>query len=133
MERLPRHILVIGLLITAASEREVLAFLKTHEATHLLLTRKDPRTSLLRGALSDAFVPVYPKKNFAAAEVKLWELRYPPDILTDLKYLKTGFPNIDTAVGSVLARGEGVRGHRQVPQTLLFSPQLLSGKKKLLL
>ena len=79
----------------ATSESEALAFLKTHNATHLMLTKKDPKDSFLRGELSAAFLPVYPKKNFADATVKLWAIAYPADIQTDPKYLKTGFPEID--------------------------------------
>lgn len=79
----------------ATSESEALAFLKTHGATHLMLTGKDPSRSFLHGNLSNAFVPVYPHKDFAVARVKVWELRYPPDIQTDVKYLKTGFREID--------------------------------------
>ena len=79
----------------ATSEREALEYLKTHGATHLMFTKKDPKDSFLHGQLSDAFVPVYPKMRFADATVKVWELRYPPDIKTDGKYLETGFPEID--------------------------------------
>ena len=79
----------------ATSERDALGFLKTHGATHLMLTKKDPYDSFLRGQLSAAFVPVYPKKNFADATVKIWAIEYPVDIQTDPKYLKTGFPEID--------------------------------------
>ena len=79
----------------ATSENEVLVYLKTHGATHIMLTRKDPQNSFLHGQLSDAFVPVYPKVKFANAEVKVWVLHYPPNIKTDPKYLKTGFPEID--------------------------------------
>ena len=76
-------------------ESEVLTFLKTHGATHLLLTSKDPSRSFLRGELSPAFKPIYPEENFSEAPVKLWEIHYPLDIKTDPKYLKTGFPEID--------------------------------------
>ena len=79
----------------ATSESEALAFLKTHNATHLMLTKKDPTNSFLRGELSEAFLPVYPKKNFADATVKIWAIEYPADIRTDPNYLKTGFPEID--------------------------------------
>ncbi|MYB92659.1 hypothetical protein F4167_11000 [Candidatus Poribacteria bacterium] len=77
------------------SESEALAFLKTHGATHLMLTGKDPRRSFLSGELSPAFVPIYPKENFTDATVKIWHIHYPDDIKTDPKYLKTGFPEID--------------------------------------
>ena len=79
----------------ATSEIEALVYLKTHGVTHIMLTKKDPHTSFLRGDLSDAFRPVYPRGNFANAVVKVWELRYPSDIQTDVKYLKTGFREID--------------------------------------
>ncbi len=80
----------------APSEGEALAFLKTHDATHLMLTRKDPKDSLLRGKLSKAFVPIYPQKNFTDTTVKIWAITYPEDIKTDVKYLKTGFHEIDS-------------------------------------
>ena len=79
----------------ATSEHEVLEYLKTHGATHLMLTKKDPHDSFLHGQLSEAFVPVYPKKNFADATVRVWAIESPPDIQSDPKYLKTGFPEID--------------------------------------
>ncbi|MCY3742306.1 MAG: hypothetical protein OXH00_14925 [Candidatus Poribacteria bacterium] len=73
----------------AKSEREVLTFLRTHNVTHLLLSRKDPKKTFLNGDLSSAFVPLFPEKNFAAANVKVWAIHYPPDIKTDDKYLAT--------------------------------------------
>ena len=79
----------------ATSEREALAYLKTHGSTHIMLTRKDFQNSFLRGQLSEAFIAVYPKSKFADAAVKVWEIHYPPDIKTDPKYLETGFPEID--------------------------------------
>ena len=79
----------------ATSENEVLEYLKTHGATHIMLTGKAPSRSFLHGDLSDAFLPVYPKKNFDDGPIKVWELHYPPDIKTDPKYLKTGFREID--------------------------------------
>ena len=51
-----------------------------------------------RGDLPDIFVPVYPPDRAAAADVKIWEIYYPPDIQTDVKYLKTGFPEIDAVL-----------------------------------
>ena len=48
-----------------------------------------------RGELSNIFVPVYPTDGNDTAEFKIWEIHYPPDIQTDPKYLKTGFPEID--------------------------------------
>lgn len=79
----------------ASSEREALEYLKTHGATHILLTKKAPHNSFLHGQLSNAFLPVYPKKDFDDAPIKIWKIQYPPDIQTDPKYLKTGFPEID--------------------------------------
>ena len=80
----------------ATAEREALGYLKTHGATHLMLTKNDPHNSFLRGELSEVFVPVYPKKNlFSDATVKIWAIAYPADIETDVKYLKTGFREID--------------------------------------
>ena len=76
----------------AENERDVLEFLKSHTATHLMLTEKEPPESFLRGHLSDAFVPVYPRENFTDATVKIWELRYPPDIKPHPKYLETEPP-----------------------------------------
>lgn len=43
----------------------------------------------LRGEHTDIFVPVYPTDDSAAKEIKVWEIRYPPDIETDEKYLAT--------------------------------------------
>jgi len=83
----------------ATSEREALDFLKTHTATHLMLAGEETATvPFLHGETSDAFVPVYPARNFANALVKVWEIHYPPDIQPNLKYLETGFPEIDKAL-----------------------------------
>ena len=73
----------------AANEREVLEYLKTHGATHLMLTPSGPIYTLLRRRLSKAFLPVYPKDNFSNSDVKIWEIRYPPDIHPNPKYLAT--------------------------------------------
>ncbi|MDE0322662.1 MAG: hypothetical protein OXN27_01965 [Candidatus Poribacteria bacterium] len=43
----------------------------------------------LRGEHTDIFVPVYPTDDNAAKEIKVWEIRYPPDIETDERYLAT--------------------------------------------
>ena len=43
----------------------------------------------LRGEHSDVFVPVYPTDEDSAKDIKVWEIRYPPDIETDEKYLAT--------------------------------------------
>jgi hypothetical protein len=45
-----------------------------------------------RGESSETFVPVYPKEEFTDAEVKVWEIRYPPDIKSNPKYLETKSP-----------------------------------------
>ena len=82
----------------ATSEREALEYLKTHGTTHIMLTGKDPKDSFLRGQLSEAFVPVYPREQFTEANVNVWEIHYPPDIKTDPKYLETGFPEIDAVL-----------------------------------
>ena len=79
----------------ATSEIKALEYLKTHGATHLMLTKKDPKDSFLHGDLSDAFLPIYPKKDFDDASVKVWKLHYPSEVKTDIKYLKTNFPEID--------------------------------------
>ena len=43
----------------------------------------------LRGEHKDIFVPVYPTDDSTAKDIKVWEIRYPPDIETDEKYLAT--------------------------------------------
>ena len=48
-----------------------------------------------RGDIPDLFVPVYPIDRDASADVKIWEIHYPPDIQTNPKYLRTGIPEID--------------------------------------
>ena len=73
----------------AATEKDVLTFLKTHGATHIMITAKQPEETVLRGPLSDAFIPVYPIENFETAVVKVWTLHYPPKIQPDPKYLAT--------------------------------------------
>ena len=76
----------------AKTEREALEFLKSHTATHLMLTGKETATApFLRGESSSAFVPVYPTENFTKALVKVWEIRYPPNIESNPKYLATRF------------------------------------------
>lgn len=50
----------------------------------------------LRGIPSDAFKLVYEtQKTGDPTVVKVWEIHYPPDIHPDVKYLKTGIPEID--------------------------------------
>lgn len=43
----------------------------------------------LRGESSEIFVPVYPEDGDATAEVKVWEIRYPPSVKSNPKYLET--------------------------------------------
>ena len=76
----------------ATDEKEALTFLKTHGVTHIMLTKKEGERSLLRQQLSDAFVRVYPETDRPSAEVKVWEIHYPPDIRPNSKYLETLFP-----------------------------------------
>ncbi len=73
----------------ATDPRAALEFLKTHEATHLMLTQSQPPEVFRQGELSDAFVPVYPTDDFAEAGVKVWQIHYPPDIQLNPKYLAT--------------------------------------------
>ena len=76
----------------AKTEREALEFLRSHRATHLMLTVKEAATApFLRGEPNCAFVPIYPEDNFGKALVKVWEIRYPPDIRSNPKYLATKF------------------------------------------
>ncbi len=72
------------------SERLCLEFLKTHGATHLMLIGDQfDSNPLLSQQQSKAFVLIYPNQEFSNARVKIWEIRYPPDIKPDLKYLAT--------------------------------------------
>ena len=73
----------------ATDARAALEFLKTHGATHLMLTQSQPPEVFLQGELSEAFVPVYPMDGFAEAGVKVWQIGYPPDIQSNPKYLAT--------------------------------------------
>ena len=74
----------------AKTEREALEFLKSHTATYLMVTGKETATApFLHGEPSSAFVPIYPTENFAKGLVKVWEIRYPPHIKSNPKYLKT--------------------------------------------
>ena len=73
----------------ATDARAALEFLKTHGATHLMLTQRQPPEVFLQGELSEAFVPVYPTENFTEANVKVWEIHYPSDIQSNPKYLAT--------------------------------------------
>ena len=43
----------------------------------------------LRGEHKDIFVPVYPTDEDTAKDIKVWEIRYPPDVETAEKYLAT--------------------------------------------
>ena len=77
----------------AKTEREALEFLRSHRATHLMLTGKESATApFLRGDSSTTFVPIYPTNDFAKALVKVWEIRYPSDVRSNPKYLATKFP-----------------------------------------
>ena len=71
----------------AKSERETLEYLKTHGATHVMLTKLDPKNTILRKKLSKAFVPVYIDPRFAS--IVIWEICYPLDIKSNPKYLAT--------------------------------------------
>ncbi|MDE0011447.1 MAG: hypothetical protein OXU36_09885 [Candidatus Poribacteria bacterium] len=73
----------------ATDARSALEFLKTHGATHLMLTQSQPPEVFLQGELSNAFVPVYPTENFTEARTKVWEIHYPADIQPNPKYLAT--------------------------------------------
>ena len=73
----------------ATDTRAALEFLKTHGATHLMLTQRQPPEVFVQGELSEAFVPVYPTENFTEASVKVWEIHYPLDIQLNPKYLAT--------------------------------------------
>ena len=73
----------------ATDARAALEFLKTHGATHLMLTQRQPPEVFVQGDLSEAFVPVYPTENFTEARVKVWEIHYPSDIQSNPKYLAT--------------------------------------------
>lgn len=44
------------------------------------------------GDLPDIFVPVYATNGDNTADFKVGEIRYPPDIQLNPKYLETGFP-----------------------------------------
>ena len=75
---------------SASTERETLEFLKTHGATHIMLTRKDPTTTpLLREQHRDVLGPVYPTENFEKAPIRVWEINYPSGIQPNPKYLAT--------------------------------------------
>ena len=76
----------------AKSEQEALEFLKTHHATHIMLTHNEPNVTFLQTKGSDTFVPIYPTDNFTDAKVKIWEIYYPPDVKSNPKYLETKPP-----------------------------------------
>jgi len=80
----------------ASDENVALTFLKTHGATHLMITEKQPQNTLLRGRLSGAFQPIYPPSDFENAAIKLWQIQYPPHIQTDPKHLQTTHPGEQT-------------------------------------
>ena len=43
----------------------------------------------LRGEHNDIFIPVYPIDEDSTKDIKVWEIRYPPDIEANEKYLAT--------------------------------------------
>ena len=79
--------------------QEALEFLKTHQATHLMIANKHPPKYIRSTPSFNVFVPIFPTSNFEKSMVKVWEIHYPPDIETNPKYLKTGFPEIDETLG----------------------------------
>ena len=76
-------------------EWELLTFLKSHKATHLMIPQKLASAAIERAQASGTLVPVYPTKNFEMSPIKIWEIHYPLDIKMDMKYLETGIPEID--------------------------------------
>ena len=78
-----------------SNPRDALEFLKTHLATHLMITQKHPPPSVKNAPLKKVFLPVYPTENFEQSMVKVWEIHYPPDIQPNPKYLETKIPEID--------------------------------------
>lgn len=68
----------------AKNELEVLEFLKSHNATHLMLTGEEPSKSILRGHLSNAFILIFMNNG-----VKIWQVHYPSHIKPHPKYLAT--------------------------------------------
>ncbi len=46
----------------------------------------------MREEHTEAFVQIYPTDKETKAQVKIWEIRYPPDIQANDKYLETGYP-----------------------------------------
>ena len=46
----------------------------------------------MREAHTEAFVQIYPTDEATKAQVKIWEIHYPPHIQTNDKYLETGYP-----------------------------------------
>ena len=75
----------------AKNEQEVIAFLFSHDVTHLMMTtEKQPEGTLLRsGTLSGVFVPRYPEADFQTAPVRVGELSYPAGIEKRPEYLLT--------------------------------------------
>ena len=43
----------------------------------------------LREVHSDVFEPIYPQKNVAFSNIKVWKINYPPSIKPNVKYLTT--------------------------------------------
>ena len=65
-------------------------------SARLILTQNEPiNSSVWQERASDAFFLIYPVDNTVTSDVKIWEIRYPSDITTDVTYLKTGVPEID--------------------------------------
>ena len=83
----------------AKNEQEVIAFLFSHDVTHLMMTtEKQPEGTLLRsGTLSGVFVPRYPAEAFQTAGVRVWELSYPAGLEKRPEYLLTAPPKGETA------------------------------------
>ncbi len=85
-----RHYISLGI-----DPHEMLGFLKTHQATHVMSPQQSAPHAIEQAEASGSFVPVYPTSNFEVSPIKIWEIHYPPNIQTDVKYLKTGIPEID--------------------------------------
>ncbi len=43
----------------------------------------------LRGVYSDVFEPIYPQKNVAFSDIKVWKINYSPNVKPNVKYLAT--------------------------------------------
>ena len=49
-------------------------------------------TSILKNNVVKSIIPNYPEDGDVTAEVKVWEIHYPPDIKSNPKYLATEPP-----------------------------------------